>query len=114
MNSEKGMAIIIAVMMTLLFALIGGAVLFYSRSNTELGYRQVRKVKAYYAAEAGLQFGSFQANNGWLDGSYPYSISVGGEPIDMQFSIQTNADDTKTVTVTVPDIDDIRLLSTES
>ncbi|GEM_PF-5919618 len=121
MKYEKGVALLIVMVMILLFTIVGGGVMLYSRSSTEVGYREVRKAKAYYAAEAGLQRGLYAVYAGTADGDYPsWRISVGEQwvgddpsaspdPIPMSYRILTNPDGTRTVTCTVSNMSSIRL-----
>lgn len=125
MKHEKGVALLIVMMMILLFTIVGGGVMLYSRSSTEVAYREVRKVKAYYAAEAGLQRGFSAVYSGVADGTYPWQISVGEQwvgddpnadpdPIPMTYTISTDANGTRTVTCTVSNISNIRLYFSEA
>lgn len=104
---KKGVALLIVMVMILLFTIVGGGVMLYSRSSTEVGYREVRKTKAYYAAEAGLQRGLYAAYAGQGDGTL--QISVGAQWVTVNYTITTNPDGTKTVSASVSNMSNIRL-----
>ncbi len=120
MKHEKGVALLIVIAMILIFTIIASGVMLYSRSSTEASYREMRKTKAYYAAEAALQRALYAVYSGAADGTYPFQISVGGQwignpsvpdnqKIPLTYTITTNADGTKTVSASVANISRILL-----
>lgn len=109
MEYKKGVALLMVMVMILLFTIVGGGVMLYSRSSTEVGYRGVRKTKAYYAAEAGLQRGLYAVYSGAADGTYAWQVSVGAQWVPVNYTVTTNADGTKTASASVPNISNIRL-----
>ena len=109
MKYKKGVALLIVMVMILLFTIVGGGVMLYSRSSTEVGYREVRKAKAYYAAEAGLQRGLYAVYSGTADGNYAWQISVGEQWVPVNYTLTTNGDGTRTVSAAVSNMSNIRL-----
>lgn len=106
---QKGIALVVVLAMVIVFSIIGTGVLLYTTSIAELSYHQVRKAKAYYAAEAGLQRGLFEANRGMIGGPFNWGLSMGGETISISYTITDNHDRTKTVTSSVSNIEMIKI-----
>ena len=82
---ERGLALLSVVIVMLLLALIGAAALYLTRSHYELLQDQVRRQRAYYAAEAGLQHGLWLMRTSG-QAAFPAIVNVGG--IGVNLSVQ--------------------------
>ena len=63
-KSERGSALILAVIVTLVVAGMSGAYLTLSVSKQDIAYKEYRREKAFYAAEAALAWGIHELNCG--------------------------------------------------
>lgn len=100
---------VVVIIMAILFAIVGGSVLIYTRTSIEIGHRQVRKIKAYYAAEAGLCRGVYEANAGKTGGPYNWQISDGQQEISSAYTITDGGSGTTTVTSKVSSLSNLKL-----
>ena len=93
--------------MTIAFALVAIGVLVYAQSSSLLIYDEIKHTKAYYAAEAGLQRGIYEASVLGLIGARP-DFSVPSQGINISYLITVNVDGTKTVTSNVDQVSSIQ------
>ncbi|MBU3933478.1 MAG: hypothetical protein KKH11_02280 [Candidatus Omnitrophica bacterium] len=54
-NSRKGVAMLIVISLVLMLLILGGATLIISTGHFGTSYHQIRRARAYYATEAGMQ-----------------------------------------------------------
>ncbi|MBN2097702.1 MAG: hypothetical protein JW714_04400, partial [Candidatus Omnitrophica bacterium] len=54
-RDKKGLAMLVVMSLVLMLLLLGGAVLLISGGHFGTSYNQIKRAKAYYAAEAGIQ-----------------------------------------------------------
>lgn len=54
-NYSKGMAMLIVITLVLLLLILGGTVLLVSTGHFGTSFHQIKRARAYYAAEAALQ-----------------------------------------------------------
>ena len=54
-NSRKGVAMLVIISLILMLLILGGAVLMISTGHFGTTYHQIRRARAYYAAEAAMQ-----------------------------------------------------------
>lgn len=81
MSNRKGMAMLIVVAMILMLLILGGAVLMISTGHFSTSYHQIKRVRAYYAAEAAMHHLLWDLRtNGVTPGSYtlPGTFDVNG------------------------------------
>ena len=55
LKNTKGMAMLIVLSLVLMLLILGGAVLMISTGHFGTSYHQIKRAKAYYAAEAAMQ-----------------------------------------------------------
>ena len=116
MWAKRGVAVLLAVIMSLLFAVVSAGILTYTRGSTELAYREARKTKAYYAAEAALQRAIYEVNSGVTNGTFTWwgrmgsHFTVGGQILDLRWTITDIGGGQKQIQAEVVDaIDTIKM-----
>ena len=71
-RSEKGMALVTTLMLSLLLSVLVGGMLIASTSDTLIGSNDVRNNQAFYVAEAGINRAA-----GWFTANFGSSPSSG-------------------------------------
>ena len=91
LNNRKGVAMLIAISLVLMLLILGGAVLMISTGHFGTSYHQIRRARAYYAAEAAMQHILWDLRtNGVTLGPYslPSAFEVNGiEDTDITITI---------------------------
>jgi len=54
--SNRGIALVVAIMFVVVMVIISGAILIYMYNQTALNYREARRQKAIFACEAALNY----------------------------------------------------------
>ena len=89
LKNTKGMAMLIVLSLVLMLLILGGAVLMISTGHFGTSYHQIKRAKAYYAAEAAMQHVLWQLRTDQpLPGTLPADFEVNGvEDTDITITI---------------------------
>lgn len=63
-NKKRGMAMLVVISLIIMLLIIGGAVLTLSTGHFGTSYHQIRRARAYYAAEAAMQHAIWSLRTG--------------------------------------------------
>ncbi|MCK4785072.1 MAG: hypothetical protein KAV87_15075, partial [Desulfobacteraceae bacterium] len=77
LKAEKGIALLVVLIYTIIFTILGFSMLTLAGSETILTYMEADSAKAFYAAEAGLEYGVAQLNK--LLGEHRQAIDLEDE-----------------------------------
>lgn len=77
LKAEKGMALLVVLIYTLIFTILGFSILTLAGSETILSHNEAESEKAFYAAEAGLEYGIAQLNK--LLGEHRQAVDLEAE-----------------------------------
>ena len=73
LSDKKGIALLIVMGLVLMFSILGGAALMMmSTGHFSTSFRQIKRTRAYYAAEAGMQHALWALRTGQVT-PLPYS-----------------------------------------
>ena len=75
-NNKKGIAMLVVISLILMLLILGGGVLLISTGQFGTSYRQIRRARAYYAAEAVIQHALWGCRTGTP--GYNLAIPPGG------------------------------------
>ena len=90
---KKGIALLIVISFVLMFLILGGAGLMVSTGHFSSSFRQIKRARAYYAAEAGMQHALWDfRTNGVTPG-------VGTHTLPADFEVNKIEDGDVTITV---------------
>ncbi len=64
LSDKKGIALLIVISFVLMFLVLGGAGLMISTGHFSSSFRQIKRARAYYAAEAGMQHALWNCRTG--------------------------------------------------
>lgn len=64
LSNKKGVAMVLVIGLVLMLLILGGAVLMVSMGHFGTSYHQIKRARAYYAAEAGMQHALWKCRTG--------------------------------------------------
>ena len=77
LNNRKGVAMLVVIGLVLMLLALGGAVLIISAGHFGTSYHQIKRARAYYAAEAGMQHALWGCRTGAPGYTNLQSITAG-------------------------------------
>ncbi len=89
LSDKKGLALLIVIGLVLMLSILGGTVLMVSTGHFSTSFRQIKRARAYYAAEAAMQHALWSCRSGEYDLSSvpinrPDEINVNGLDVDVR------------------------------
>ena len=86
LNNRKGVAMLIVIGLVLMLLILGGAALMISTGHFGTSYHQIKRARAYYAAEAAMQHALWKCRIG-LPNGYDLGAIPAGSPGFIQDSM---------------------------
>ena len=101
MINRKGIAMLLVVALVLMLLILGGAVLMISTGHFGTSYHQIKRAKAYYAAEAAMQHVL------WLLRTDQYNLETATFPIagNLPTDFKVNEIEDNDITIAISDVD---------
>lgn len=98
LSDKKGLAMLMVISLILMLLILGGAALMISTGHFGTSYHQIKRARAYYAAEAGMQHALWACRTGEYDLSSipppinrPDEINVNGLDVDIRIELMGTA-----------------------
>ena len=96
LKSKKGVAMLIVISLILMLLILGGAVLMISTGHFSTSWHQIKRARAYYAAEAAMQHVLWDLRtNGVTSGNYT----------SLPATFDVNEIDKSDLTIAISDLD---------
>jgi Tfp pilus assembly protein PilX len=95
MNKNKGIALFTVIIFSIIMLIIVGAILVLARGHYHSTAKQIKRTKAFYLADAGIQNALFRLRTGAISppASYIYSVTTleGDVPVTIRITSHSGA-----------------------
>ena len=81
LNNKKGIAMLLVISLILMLLILGGAVLMISTGHFSTSFHQIKRARAFYAAEAAMQHILWKLRTGQIS-TFPHSETMAGTTIN--------------------------------